>query len=339
MLELKKSTVIATMLGLIFTSILSFYLKLPEQAHRIVSPLSASMFGIQIKKKFGLPTNTFAFAPGWSVYNLNRIDYKNIDTLAFYDVPADNEVGINKDNDGYLTLQSDRFAELTQNAHSNGSKIVFTLSQTNNVIIASILTDTAIQSTIAQETASLISEKGIDGVTVNFEYDGDASIYQQRFTDFIRYLTQEVHKSSPQAQVSVAVPDNADRTSLFDITALTKASDSIFVVAYDYAVPERNGNTIVAPSHGYNQREYWEKVSNSIQHIVQASTPEKLSMETAWYGTGGNYPSYESDEPAPKISRHNTLHTPLSEKNNQWLTGWSSRSCPGCSKKKSSSYC
>lgn len=314
MLEIKKSTVIATLLGLIFTSVLSFTLQLPEQAHRIVSPLSASMFGLQVKKKFGLPTNTFAFAPGWSVYNLDRFDFQNIDTLAFYDVPADNETGINKDNDGYLTLYSERFDALINQAHSYGSNVVFTLSQTNNVIISSILHDSRVQQQIAEETNQIIADKGLNGVTVNFEYEGDASGYKTQFTQFVHKLSTEVHKIHPQAQVSVAVPSSARSTSMYDIQALTAAADNIFIIAYDYAVPERINDEIIAPQHGYNQREYWQLVSNSIQPIIEASSLSKLSMETAWYGVGNNYPSYDSDAPPKKIPRYNTLKTPLSEK-------------------------
>jgi len=283
-----------------------------ETTKGFISPIITSLTALNPLTKHPIKINqTFRFIPSWNLQKLADADFEKAQTLAFFDIPVDSDGTFIRDNNGYESFVSEEAQILFQKAYEQGSKVVLTISQTDNQDIRTILYDTQARQTIINETIQEVEEAGIDGVAVDFEYNGDVNpFYKEQFTKFISEFSRTMHKELPNSQVNVVVPNNAGTTSLYDLKNLSEASDRIYIMAYDFAVPETKKLSPIAPVYGYDKEDYWNKVDASIAEFANSVSEEKLVLETAWYENGNNYPLYTSNRVDTTPSK-NTLSLPL----------------------------
>lgn len=259
---------------------------------------------------------TFSFAPGSSQKKFARIDFNELKTLAFYDIPVEADGTLVYDTKGYESFKSPEAKTLFETARLHNTKVVITLTQTYNPDIISFLSDQKAQQNLITEAIYEVKEAGIDGVTIDFEFQGEnGAQYKNLYTSFIKDFTERMHREIPGSVVSVALGSNSSPDSIYDIPRLAQTVDKVFLMAYSFAVPEVNGKELTAPE--YSQKtEYVQAMDEYINEYAQYVPQDKLVVERAWYGTGANYPMYKSAK-AQSLSgseNENTLTTPLSKK-------------------------
>ncbi|MBI4080163.1 MAG: hypothetical protein HY430_00125 [Candidatus Levybacteria bacterium] len=278
----------------------------------IISPLQNFRSWIKNKSSY----ETFSFAPGWaSERKRNRIDYSGLGVLAFFDLPVDADGTFNQDNDGYQTFKSREAKDVFNTAHARGAKVTMTITQTYNADIRAFLDSPSAQQTLMEETISEVKEAEIDGVTIDFEYQGDVeSLYKDLFSSFVKDFTEKMHQEVPSSQVSIALGTTTSTNSLYDISQLAITADKVFLMSYSFAVPEAIGTKLSAPQHGHSSEEYTHAMEEYIKAYARYIPEDKLVIERAWYGTGENYPLYKSDtiRPLGSSENQNTLSFPLS---------------------------
>lgn len=291
----------------------------PRQAlQKFISPLveSLHMFSQTFDSKKN--QNTFSFVPGWTYTKYDDINMSEVNTLAFFDLPINADGTLDEENAGYRNFYDQAAADLFALAHTNGKKVVVTVSQTHNPSIEQFLSDQHAQGLLVKNVITAVKEVGVDGVTVDFEYSGTAgSTYRQRFTDFIALFSQQLHAAMSNGQVNVALNPTSSDQALYDVAALAKNADHIYVMAYTFAVPESNNNITQAPVFGYKEEAYWKDINTSIAQLSKFVPEEKLVLERAWYGNGDDYPFYQSTSGKSggnsSVGFNNTLQTPLDE--------------------------
>lgn len=297
--------------------ILFFLILLTGNATKtFISPFPKGFHSSQLQSSYK-KTNLkkFSFAPGWTVRKLDMVNFQNLDTLAFFDVPIDDDGTLIRDTQGYQMFVSPKAQELFHTAHAHGTKVTMTITHVDNMLIQQLLDNEKMQRTLIAETIQEVSDAAIDGVTVDFEFTGDTSEnYRNKFTDFVSAFKQHMQKKLPDSIVTVAIPDKIGHDSLYDTRALSQVSDQIFLMAYNFAVPEIKNGIQAAPVYGYHANDYLQKVSSAEEDFLQYIPSEKLAVETAWYGNGDLYPLYLSDENIDRSKTKNTLHTPISKK-------------------------
>jgi predicted chitinase len=283
-----------------------------QPAQDVISPIVSSIRKLQIFNK-KLDYEQFTFAPGWSYNKLHRIDYNGLKTLAFFDLPVNDDGTLHTDNDGYQTLKSQEAKDLFYTAHQNGAKVTLTFTQVNNPDIRRILNNPQAQETLISQAIAEVKEADVDGATIDFEYTGPVGGYYRRtFTQFVKNFTERMHKEIPGSQVSLALGIEPSATSLYDVPELAKTVDKVFIMAYNFAVPEVKDSQTAAPLHGYNYEEYMQNISEYLHAFAQYIPDNKIVLERAWYGSGENYPLYASDKNRDTTKYENTLSTPLS---------------------------
>lgn len=283
-----------------------------ETTMELISPIISSLTTLNplTKHSTKIP-QTFQFIPSWNLQKLADANFAKDKTLAFFDIPVESDGTFIRENNGYESFISDEAKELFQRVHDQGSKVVLTISQTDNRDIRTILQDKEAQQAIINETIQEVKEAGIDGVAVDFEYQGNVStFYKEQFTEFIQEFSKSMHNQLPDSQVNVVIPNNARNSSLYDLKKLSDSSDRIYIMAYNFAVPEMKNASQIAPIYSYDKKEYWNKVDSSIAEFVNKVPEEKLVLETAWYENGDNYPLYTSNR-VDTTPSENTLNTPL----------------------------
>ncbi len=254
----------------------------------------------------------FSFIPGWTTTKLQRVDYANVHTLAYFDIPLNTNGTLNQEVDGYWQFQSDGAIQLFQSARSQGVNVVLTVSLADNDSIKTLLNDTQAQQTAINETITAIQNAGINGANITFEFKGDeGSIYRNKFTAFVEQFAREVHQRIANGHVSVSVNSESAKEAFYDMQTLSKSVDRIFLMAYTFPVPELQNSTHSAPVYGYGKDAYWKIVSDAINTLLPYVPANKLVLETAWYGNGQKYPDVAPADKNSTLASQNTLQTPL----------------------------
>ncbi len=249
------------------------------QVSPLVSPLQPLVDQKSQKEVFG-------FAPYWTFNKLDKVDFDTLTTIAYFGVPVLSDGTLDKTDQGYITFESHQATQLFQKAHQHGTRVVLTLTQMNNWPIQAILDDPNATQNVINQGVDAVQSRGIDGINVDFEYQGDpGQDYRDKFTHFIDQLTQAMHKANPNAKVTVSVyAASVKDPKIYDVGALAKVSDGIFMMAYDFANSSSDVAMPTAPLFGASDGTYWYDVSTAVNDFLRVMPANKLILGVPWYG-------------------------------------------------------
>ena len=247
-------------------------------------------------------TEVFGFLPYWNFDNTQSIDYEALTTLAYFDIKVDAQGDIVKSDSGYQSFVSDKATEIFRRAHNNGVRVVLTLTQMNNDDIKTFLDDPIAQQKTIEQSVALVKKRGIDGINIDFEYDGNpGEDYRNRFTEFSMLLTQRMHDEVPSSKVTVSVYASGVRyPKVQNIGELAKVTDGIFMMGYDFAIASSDVAMPTAPLNGYKEGKYWYDISTAVEDFLAVMPADKLILGTPWYGL--NFEVYEPSFKAETVS-------------------------------------
>jgi hypothetical protein len=277
----------------------------------LISPLMTSLHSsnpLSFKNK--TTDETFSFAPSWSENKLRKIDFNGLNYLAFFDLPVLGDGTINKDSRSYQAFDTPEILDLVERAHYSNTKVLLTLTSIKSSDINQLLSNKSSWKNLVQEITEEVKSVNADGITLDFELHGtQGHQYQSKYTEFLSYLTEKLHQTLPGSIVTVAVPDNASEASLYNKTQLAKVADKVLIMAYNVAVPEEKNSNPITPVFGFNDKDYWEKISNGLNNFFgQKIEKTKLVMERAWYGNGDKYPLYTPNSTPPSEDQKEPAH-------------------------------
>ncbi len=297
--------------SLAIVSLMLLFLSDFDHVTSFISPILAPLQQLYTKNTDTV-ANTFAFAPLWSSNRMQKIDYKGLSMLSFYDIPVNKDGTLDKDTDGYQTLKSSEAEDLFTLSRFHGTKVFITFTQTNKKDILSFLSNAHAQQQLTQEISKEIHETHADGATIAFEYDGQVPrIYQFAYTAFIKQLKENLKGNNPDTQISIALGNTRDASSLYDIRELARVVDKVFLMAYSLPVPEMRDGVVISPVYGYDSDVYTKQITQYVADFAKDIPSEKLVMERAWYGNGDNYPLYRAKTKNTTTENFNSLTTPL----------------------------
>ncbi len=282
-------------LGAIFS--VAFTSGIISKSISIISPV-ANKNTTAIKKH---EYEVFGFAPYWTINKLDNVDFNTLTTLAYFGVPVNPDGTFDEDNVGFKTLQSDVAKKVFNRAHNYGARVVLTLTQMDSDSIEALMDDKNAQDKAIENTVNLVAKNNLDGVNIDFEYVGDPGpAYRNKFTDFVANMTKRVHSAIPDSRVTVSVYAASVRDpKIYDIASVSKVSDQIFMMAYDFATSASSQVIPTAPLYGYKEGKYWYDVSTAVEDFLKLMPAQKLILGMPWYGY--NYPV---SKPAVKAAKY-----------------------------------
>ncbi len=292
---------LVTILDIIMIAVILIYGRQP--AKTLITPLVSSWpsFASITQKK--ITHETFAFVPDLAPNKFPDIDLNGLTNLTFFDIPLTEDGEMNYDSRGYQSFTSGQAADLFDRARYQKIKIFLTLSAFDGDIIRNLLDRPDNWQKLADQLTEEIENSNIDGINVDFEFPkGGGKEYQAKFTSFINLLKNSIHSKIPEARLAVAIPSSLiNNQSIYNIEALSKISDRLFVIASNFIVPEVKNTSPVNPKFGFNEHEYFTNISSLLKTLQQKVSSEKLVLERAWYGNGNNYPLYTpKNRPEPE---------------------------------------
>ncbi len=282
-------------------------------AGRIITPLVASQVSLKPLTQTKSTHEVFGFAPYWNIDKMDNIDFKVLTTLAYFGIQVYGDGSMEKNDPGYQTFIGPKATELFKKAHSNGTRVVLTLTQMDAGQITQLMDDPDAQNQVINSTVDLVRKRGIDGINVDMEYSSDpGQDYRDKFTKFIARLTDKMHSELPKSSVSVSVyAASVKEPKLYDIAALGKLDIKVFMMAYDFAVAG-SGNAIpTAPLNGHENGKYWYDVSFAVNDFLAQMPASKLILGVPYYGY--NYPVYEPAVEAETMPYYSWGGQPVSQ--------------------------
>ena len=227
----------------------------------------------------------FGFAPYWTFDKIDNIDFFLLTTLAYFGVPIDADGNLDKNDYGYSVFQSKKATKLFTKAHNYGTRVVLTITQMDGWSILNLMDNEDAKSNAVDQVVSEVQGRGIDGINVDFEYSGDpGQEYRDKFTKFVSDLTSEMHRRVPSSKVTVSVyAGSVKDPKIYDIKALSKATDGIFMMAYDFSVLGADNAIPTAPLYGYKEGKYWYDVSTAVEDFLKQMPSQKLILGVPLY--------------------------------------------------------
>lgn len=255
---------------------------------QIISPFGNSKLSTLKEGKDG--KQVFGFAPYWTFNKLDNVDFDVLTTFAYFGVPVNGDGTLNKDDYGYAIFKSDKATEIFKKAHSYGTRVVLTLTQMNNDDIEALLVSESAQKQVIKEAVTEVKKRGIDGVNIDFEYIGTPDDdYRESFSKFVSGMSNAMHKEIPGSRVTVSVyAASVKDRKLYDIAKISRGSDAIFMMAYDFATTGSDQVMPTSPLYGRKEGKYWYDISTAVEDFLKVMPSEKLILGLPWYGY--NYP-------------------------------------------------
>ncbi len=235
----------------------------------------------------------FGFAPFWTFDQMDKVDLDTLTTVAYFGIPILADGTLDTSGPGYTTFKSDQATAFFTKAHQHGTRVVLTLTQMENSSILALLDNPGAQQQAITQAVGEVSGRGIDGINVDMEYDGDpGQSYRDEFSQFVVHLTQAMHASNPQSKVTVSVyATSVKDPKIYDVGKLAQVSDGIFMMAYDFANASSAQAIPTAPLYGAENGTYWYDVSSAVNDFLTVMPADKLILGVPWYGY--NYPVYQ----------------------------------------------
>ncbi len=122
------------------------------------------------------------------------------------------------------------WTDVINKSHSNGVKVVASVTCFNGKYIHQIITTSSIQQKIFTNLGNLLSQYQLDGINIDFEnlLNTDSGLL---FNNFITSLRSYLNSNYPSAELSVATPP---LTAGWDMNSLSASCDYLFLMGYNY---------------------------------------------------------------------------------------------------------
>lgn len=244
-----------------------------------------------------LPARTSRTAPkaiaagkrvlGWHPYwatmtDIQNYQYTNLTTIAYF------SYAVNSTNGGYDSIGSWNTSPVVEWAHSNGVKVVLTATLFGDVATHRLLTNAAACSNLVNNLLTVVTNRGGDGVNIDFEGVGSWTGATAALTAFMSNLTARFHAADPDYEVSIALP-SVDWYANFAVSNYAAFGlDYAIVMGYDYYYSGSGTPGPVAPLYSSAQwigASSWCSVNYSMNYYLgKGITTNKLMLGVPYYG-------------------------------------------------------
>jgi spore germination protein YaaH len=202
---------------------------------------------------------------------------------------------------GWLGMESQAFADLKSRLQGQGVRVVLTIQRfgwneggarrTRN-----LLRDADARSRLARQIASIVSERGFDGVNLDFEPMPEE--LSGRYVDLVREVRAALDGVREGLHLSV---DVVNSLTGYDLAALTAddAADLAIIMGYEYrgaGAPETGSHAPLVDASGRD-------ISTSVREAIAQAPADRLLLALPWYGRAWSAESADAGAPTVRGER------------------------------------
>ncbi|MDO8658325.1 MAG: glycosyl hydrolase family 18 protein [Candidatus Levybacteria bacterium] len=231
-----------------------------------VSPKYDSSKNLKIRK--------FIFVPYWTIEDGSDIGNDGFNDFVYFGITADKN-GINKEGLGYKRLNI--FSAFRTNKDNNFLSVVMTDSGINSLI----LEDKKTQENLINESIDIAKQYSFKGVVLDFEIS--ALSFEKVIKDinsFYGLFYEKSKKKNLDFKITI-YGDVFYRIRPYDLTYLSKNSDGVMIMAYDFHKSKGNPG----PNFPLKGREkYGYDFENMINDFLKKVPKEKIEVVFGLFG-------------------------------------------------------
>lgn len=263
--------------------------------HDTLSPFSKgkSVLSYFTKKDEKPKKIIYGYLPYWSLEKIEYLQLDKLTDIAYFGLylGADgNFVEKTEGADGSIITEpgynnwktSENLNKLIENCQENDVRFALTviahIDETND----EFLNCRECWDTLLRNIQKELDEKGIRDINLNFEHaEGTEDGIDEKFSELTKYLNDELDKIYGNSYVVVsAFGDSATQNRVSsDLESLSRNSDGIFIMAYDYHRPASEEIGPVSPVEGPGI-----DVTETIKDFLKVSPPNKIILGVPYYG-------------------------------------------------------
>lgn len=199
------------------------------------------------------PHEVVGYVPYWTMASLVPADYRDVTDLCYFGLAVGPSGDLVRSGPGWADLGGGPFAQFVASAHAAGDRVLLTVSNSTPAQIARLLAHPATSAArLADELVPLLAADRLDGVSLDVE--GRDPSLRPRFTAFVAALSAHLRAADPSGELVLdTYPQSAAGPyDFFDVAALARQVDRLFVMGYDMQDPRAAspGAPLVSPSLG-----------------------------------------------------------------------------------------
>ena len=226
------------------------------------------------------PVEVLGFVPYWEASSINATELADVSSIALFGVEVASSGSFYQSGPGWNDYAASGYSSLIAAAHSDGDRVLFTISTTNTGVINHLVSDPVPTSAaLAQALAGAVASGGLDGVDIDIE--GTQQSERAGFVTFVGDLVSRLRADGMRGEIVLdCYPQSAgDSTSFFDVAHLAPLVDRVFVMAYDMEQYSRSSATapLQSPDLGLSD------VQSLIQY-TKVVPADKLILGVPFYG-------------------------------------------------------
>lgn len=235
----------------------------------------------------------YGYLPYWSLEKTEYLQIDKLTDIAYFGLYLDedgNFVTTTEGSDGTMIQEpgydnwknNENLKALIKNSKENDVRFALTIiahidDKNDKFLNCRECWDTLLKNIIVE-----LNEKGIRDVNLNFEHaEGTDEGIDIKFSEFTKYLNDELDKIYGNSYLVVsAFGDSATQNRVSsDLENLSRASDGIFIMAYDYHRPASEEIGPVSPVEGPGI-----DVKETITEFLTKVPPNKVILGLPYYG-------------------------------------------------------
>lgn len=232
-----------------------------------------------------LQYEVFGYLPYWSFDKLRYLRLDLLSTISYFGLEIDpGSGGFLKQGAAWGNWNSDEMKDLIKRAGQEKTDIVVTIKLFDNGPIEQFLACGLCRQKTIEETLREIKDKGVQGVNVDFEYLGTPpQAITIRYAQFMRDLTDVVHKEIKNSTVSMAVyATSAREERIHNVELVGNFIDYVFIMGYDFFRPSSTNAGPVSPLTGVEK--YGYDLQTSVSDFLGKIPAEKIVLGVPYYG-------------------------------------------------------
>lgn len=253
----------------------------------------------------------FGFLPYWLLEAASAsIEPDLLTTVAWFGVEASGEGRLVRRKSGavppgWLGMESQAFGELKARLQGQGVRVVLTIqrfgwNEGGAGRTRTLLQDAGARTRLARQIATIVAERGFDGVNLDFEPMPEE--LTERYTDLVREVRAALDGVRDGLHLSV---DVVSSLSGYDLAALTAddAADLAIIMGYEY----RGAAAATTGSHAPLVDASGRDLATSVREAIAQAPAERVLLALPWYGRAW---STESADPESATLRGEGIGEP-----------------------------
>ena len=234
------------------------------------------------------PSEVVGFLPSWLLADAAQaLDSDLLTMLAFHGVEASADgrlVGAKPSGDvpdGWAALGSDEFTKLRDQLQAAGVRVVLVIQRfgwSDDLLerTRTLLTTKPDRRALAGRIATLVEERGLDGV--NLDVEPVPEDLADEYVTFVREVRRALDEVDPELHLSVDVVASLTGYDLAGLTA-EGAADLAILMGYNY----RTDGAPVAGSTAPLHDEAGGDLATTVERALAQAPGEKLLLALPWY--------------------------------------------------------